>query len=360
VTYTLALRPRAPALTQVQRMLLRIAGERIADVEYRPELASGLPFTQVERTGAEQLIATAAGLCPSCGLAHALALCQAIEALAEVEVAPRAAALRVLAAELERAASHLTTIAMLFEALGLAGQAHACAAQAGAAREALHALAGNLPGCWLTPGGLVRDCGLAELDGPATVAAQALKALFKLADRLISGRGLLARTVEVGVISTSAAEQFALSGPLARAAGLRTDLRHEAPYAYYATTCPDLVVQEGGDVYARLLVLLFEALESLKLVDLIANNPPGGAIASVMPSKLPTALAQSAVEAPRGPLHYRVETANGRLSTISCQVAPQLDRLLARTVLANACLDDAALIVLSTDPCDACLATATG
>lgn len=359
MTYTLALRPRAPALTQVQRMVLRVAGERIADVEYRPELAPGQPFTQVERTGAEQLIATAAGLCPTCGLAHALALCQAIEALAEVVVSPKAAALRVLAAELERAASHLTTVAMIFEALGLAGPSTTCAAQARAAREALHTLAGNPPGRWLAPGGLARDSGLAALDAPAAVAAQALKVLFKLADRLISGRGLLARTVEVGVISASAAQQFALSGPLARAAGLRTDLRHDAPYDYYVNVSPDLVIQEGGDVYARLLVLIFEALESLKLVERIASDPPGGAIASVMPPKLPTADAQSAVEAPRGPLHYHVEAANGRLSAISCQVAPQLDRLLARTVLANANVDDAALIVLSTDPCDACLAAAT-
>jgi len=40
---------------------------------------------------------------------------------------------------------------------------------------------------------------------------------------------------------------------------------------------------------------------------------------------------------------------------VAHQAAPQLDRLLARTALAQAMLDDAALIIVSTDPCDACL-----
>lgn len=340
-------------------MVLRVEGERITDVEYRPELGDNLPFAQIGRTGVEQLVTTAARLCPNCGVAHALALCQAIEALAKISVPPRAATLRVLVAELERAASHLATVGEIFAALGLPAPSAAFAAQSAAARGALRALAGDPPGRWLVPGGVVSDVALTALSAPGEMAAQALKVLFKLSDRLISGRGLLARTVEVGVIAASAAEQFALGGPLARAAGLQADLRHDAPYAAYASLRPELIIQEGGDVYARILVLILEALESLKLVERAANDPPGGATQSALPAALPDAVGEGAVEAPRGPLRYRVESAGGRLSAVSCRTAPQLDRLLARTALVSNMLDDTALIVLSTDPCDACLGAMT-
>ncbi|RRR75258.1 MAG: hypothetical protein EI684_05155 [Candidatus Viridilinea halotolerans] len=359
VTYMFALKPRAPALTRTQRMVLRVDGERIADVEYRPDIDEHASFDQVGRMGAERLVATAAGLCPSCGVAHALALCQAIEALTSVELPPRAALLRTLIAELERAASHLTTVGDLFAALGLPAASGVFAHHSQLLRETLENVAGKPAGTLLIPGGLAQDLALTALDVPAAIARQSLGALFALTDRLLSGRGLLARTMEVGAISTSAAEQFMLSGPLARAAGLRADLRIDAPYAAYQTMPPGLVVQEGGDVYARLLVLLLEALESLKLVELAANNPPGGPIASPLPTKLPNGIGMSGVEAPRGPLRYRVEASDGRISAISIQVAPQLDRLLARTLLTNSCVDDVALILLSTDPCDACLGTAS-
>jgi Ni,Fe-hydrogenase III large subunit len=120
VTYTLALRPSAPALLRPQRALLKVAGEQIADIEYRPEPGAASPFNQVERLGVARLIDEAGQLCPSCGHAHALALCQAIESLLGLSIPPRAAWLRVAAVELERAASHLATLAAIFETLGLA------------------------------------------------------------------------------------------------------------------------------------------------------------------------------------------------------------------------------------------------
>ncbi|PDW02523.1 hypothetical protein [Candidatus Viridilinea mediisalina] len=351
----LALKPKAPALTRTQRMVLRVDGEQIADVEYRPDRADPGPFAQVGRMGAERLVATAAGFCPSCGVAHALAFCQAVESLAGVEIPERAAVLRVLVAELERAASHLTTVGALFDALGMPEPSRIFAHHSQTLREALHNLAGKPAGAWLLPGGINHDVALTALDVPATLARQTLTALFKLTDRLIGGRGLLARTVEVGGITTSAAEQFMLAGPLGRAAGLRADLRLDASYAAYKRLPPELVVQEGGDVYARMLVLMLEALESLKLVEEAANDPPSGAVSCPLPTKLPGGIGMSAVEAPRGPLRYRVEASDGRISAVTVQLAPQLDRLLARTLLTTSYVDDAALILLSTDPCDACL-----
>lgn len=355
MAYTLALRPSAPALSRPQRVLLKVEGEQIIDVEYRPDAGESSPFARVGRMGFDQVIAAAATACPSCGLAHAMALCQAVEALAAIEVPRRAAALRLIAAELERAASHLAAAGAIFTSLALPTVAEACAAESQAARANLTILAGAAPDSWMVPGGIARDLDEQGRAALARGAAESLERLFTLADKTITQRTLLARTVEVGVISTRAAEQFGLAGPLARAAGLRADLRLDAPYAGYDEWQPELVTQEGGDVYARLLIYLLESLESLKLAGRAIHELPEGPVRSVLPADLPAGSGEGAVEAPRGPVRYRVEADGRRLSAVSCTPAPQLDRLLARAALVNATLDDAALIVVSTDPCDTCL-----
>jgi len=104
-----------------------------------------------------------------------------------------------------------------------------------------------------------------------------------------------------------------------------------------------------------MLVLLLESLDSLRIVERVAEELPGGAWRGALPEQLPAATASSAVEAPRGPLRYSVEGDGRRIVAVAQRAAPQLDRLLARTALTQAALDDAALIIVSTDPCDACL-----
>ncbi|GAB4432685.1 MAG: hypothetical protein OHK0015_20490 [Chloroflexi bacterium OHK40] len=357
MTYRLALRPGAPALSHAQRALLTIEGERIADVEYRPEPGASSPFVAVERKGLERMLEAAARLCPNCGQAHALALCQAVEALASIEVPARAAWLRVAAAELERAASHLRTLAAIFATLGLGPLAATFAHHGDAARHALAELRGNQDG-WLLPGGVGQDLSAAGREALRLGASEIRAQLFPIAERTITRRPILARTLDVGTIGASAATQFGLGGPMARAAGLARDARIDTPYAAYAELAPTPAVQEGGDVYARILVLLLEALESLRLVERAATELPDGSWRGRLPESLPAATTAATVEAPRGPLTYEVESDGHRLVGVRARPAPQLDRLLARTVLAGATLDDAPMIIVSTDPCDTCLAVA--
>ncbi|MFV9506226.1 MAG: hypothetical protein AB4911_16880 [Oscillochloridaceae bacterium umkhey_bin13] len=353
--YSLVLRPRAPGLTRSQRVLVQVEGEAVVAVEYRPEGPLNEPFARMAHVEPNQLLELAAKQCPSCGLAHAVALSQAIEQLAAVQVPPRAAALRLVALELERASSHLRTAAAILEALDLPQLAATLTYHATATRTALAHLTHHAPERWLCVGGVAVSPGGWETSMVDQEIARQLEPLFALADRLISGRALLARTVEIGVMSAGTASQFGLAGPLARAVGLTTDLRLTAPYAAYASHPPELVTQEGGDVYARFVVLLLEAVEALKLADRVLHGLPAGPAQHQFDEPLPTGEAESSVEAPRGLLRYQIRTEYGKVSQVSVQPAPQLDRLLARVVLGQANLDDAALIILSCDPCDGCL-----
>ncbi len=357
MTYVLTLKPQAPGLTRPQRILLKIDGERIVDVEYRPDTATETALTHAAQFAPAQLIAAAAQSAPGCGVAHGLALCQAIELLAGIEVPPRAAFLRVAAAELERASSHGAAVAAILTTLGLANFAEPFTTTAARLQATLITLTATEPGDWLIPGGVGYDSDASVREVIEQTSAELIATLFPLVERVLNQRSLLARTVDVGIITTHAATQFRLEGPLGRASGLTNDRRIDKPYAAYPSLPPELVTQPSGDVYARLVVLVLELLESLKLVGRASRELPGGEICGELPERLPASTTNATVEGARGPITYHVESDGRRLTSVSYKLAPQVERLLTRSLLVNARIDDAALVFVSTDPCDTCLET---
>ncbi|WP_129628132.1 hypothetical protein [Candidatus Oscillochloris fontis] len=352
MTYILSLEPAVAAWRGPQRLVLKVVAEQITDVEYRLDLP--LRSRSVSKLSPIQEVAQS---CPTCSQAHSLAFALAVESLLGVSLPLRASRVRLVAAECERAISHLTTLEAIFALMGIATTAATLAELRTRLSQGLAQLVGNVAeGVLVVPGGIRRDPTAADCADLRSLMAGLSDAIFRLTDRVIDQRLILARTVAVGSLSETAAAQFRLSGPLARASGLKTDVRLDAPYGAYAALAPQMIVQASGDVYSRLVLLLLEVLESLKLSDRALDNLPDGAVMVELPNSLPVAQAEATVEAPRGALRYRVEgDAKGELN-YWVEVAPQFDRLLARTLLLQAAPDDALLIALSTDPCSACQA----
>jgi Ni,Fe-hydrogenase III large subunit len=165
---------------------------------------------------------------------------------------------------------------------------------------------------------------------------------------------LLARTIEVGGLPRAAAEQFGVRGPLARASGIARDARSDHPYAGYSRLAFKPITQDGGDVYARLMLLLLEAYESVKLIEQALKELAEGQSHGELPEELPVGQGASAVEGPHGLIRYVVESDGRRLTRVRIDTPRQLDRLLARTLLSDALIDNAVAIIASTDPCTAC------
>ncbi len=353
--YQMVLHPVAGAWHSEQ-LVLTIQGERISNVEYRPTVGDGQYARRLLISDIDHALQQTARVCPYCSVAHTLAFSMAVEALAGVSPSTHAQAIRVVLAELERAASHLNTLAALVSALGMADAARLSRLET-RLRAILLDLLGSYEAALICPGGLVAAL-------PAETLAAAEQSIQKIVPRLIDAaeqtiprRTLLARMVDVGVLTIAAANQFGLAGPLARASGARADLRVDDPYAAYTVIAPTLVVEDGGDVHARAVVLLLEAIESLRLVARWLNNLPIGTAREEV--VLRAGEATVTVEAPRGPLRYTLRSDGQRLTDAQIGIAPQLDRLLARTLLQQAAVDDAMLIAISTDPCTACWQAAT-
>jgi Ni,Fe-hydrogenase III large subunit len=294
--------------------------------------------------------------CPICANAHVLACCQAIEALSNTLPPPRATYLRVALAEIERAASHLGILAALFTQLGLTHDGDRLQTSSTSLYDTLAML--DAP-TLIIPGGLAADIPSTQTQAIREEVDQLSNQIFKLAQRAINRRGILSRTIDIGVLSPTAAAGFGVTGPLARASGMQADTRKDEPYAAYADLKFEGIIQADGDVYARLIQLLLETLESCKLADqALAGAPQGNRLTDLNEPVVQNAM--SVVEAPRGPLRYQVILEGSRIGHLGIATAPQLDRLLARSLLRNALVDDAALILCSTDPCSYCAGAHTG
>jgi ech hydrogenase subunit E len=206
----------------------------------------------------------------------------------------------------------------------------------------------------ICPGGLEHDPTQTQIDQAGLFLAKLNRLLYPLIERLIDHQALLARTVDVGTIPRAAAEQYGLQGPLARASGIGRDVRADQPYEQYALLPFRVITQENGDVYARLVVLLLEAFESIKLGEAILRDVMVGEWQVALPELPETGNAHMAVESPYGAIRSVFEAKERRLVRITIETPRQFDRLLVRTLLSGALTDDIAVIIASANQCLSC------
>jgi formate hydrogenlyase subunit 5 len=230
--------------------------------------------------------------------AHALAFCQAVEALAHVEVPARARALRVLLAELERLRHHAGAIQEIAESTGLV----VAASQAAILEEELLRLSGSFTGHrylfgLAACGGLSRDLADDACNDCVRRAQDIVRRLNELDRRLSTSSSFLDRLEQVGMVTEEEARAYGLVGPIARAAGNAGDLRRVQPYGGYDALAFDVPVESEGDGYARLRVLFAEARQSVRLMEQAAALPDGPVQAACAIS---SGAALGWVEAPRG------------------------------------------------------------
>ena len=112
------------------------------------------------------------------------------------------------------------------------------------------------------------------------------RATDDLQSLLNRNRIFIERTKGIGQISHDDAIAWGLTGPLARASGVRRDLRKDEPYLCYAdgwdgqggqAVSFKVPISEGGDVLSRYLVRLAELEQSrsiiLQLIDRVPDGP---------------------------------------------------------------------------------------
>ena len=251
-------------------------------------------------------------------VAHATAFCRAIESIAQVTIPPRAEALRMIAAELERIRHHFGLLSDICHSTGMIVPS--------ADIDIMEEEALRLSAQWaghrylygiITPGGVTRDFSESELTVLTTRIAGLTHDAQRLYERLQFTSSFLDRFEGVGVVPNINAQRLGLVGPVARASGFKTDLRIHAPYGFYRYCPPQAeAIESEGDGYARIRVLFTEVFSSVQLIHNALSNLPVGPIATtVAPGATEGAL--GAVEAPKGAtFHYVRLDQDGRVARL--------------------------------------------
>lgn len=256
--------------------------------------------------------------------------CKAVERLLGVEIPPRAQAMRIILCELSRIIDHIVCIGANAVDLGaLTGFFHVFTY-----REKVYTLFEKLCGARLTVsltriGGMAQDAPEGWFDDVLQFCKEMKTGIEELDTMLTGNKIWIQRTRDVGKISAEEAIEWGYTGPLLRAAGVSLDLRKAQPYYGYETLDFDIPVGTSGDVYDRYLVRVEEMRQSIKIIEQVCKNIPGGDYTIrdkniVLPEKKDVygnieglmnhfMLVMKGLRPPVGALYDSTEAANGEL-----------------------------------------------
>lgn len=329
-TMLLNMGPQHPSTHGVLRLLLELDGEVIVNAV--PDI--GFLHTGIEKNMEAKNYLKAEVMSDRLdymnNLGNNLAYCMAVEKLVDLDVPPRAQALRVILVELQRIASHLVWVGTF----GLDLAAMSVFLYAFREREQILDIFELCSGqrmmtTFIRPGGLWRDVPV-EFE---TAVRNFLKTFPKRVDEyealLTKNPLFLDRLVGIGKLDAATALQHGVTGPTLRASGVKWDLRKARPYMGYEQYDFDIPVRTEGDTYARYLVRVQEFRESMKIIEQALNKLPMGPVRSdnrkfVPPPRSEIGVSMEALihhfklwtegfSAPKGSVYSAVESPRGEL-----------------------------------------------
>lgn len=346
--------PQHPVLPEPLHLKLVMEDEKI--VEAIPSIGyvhRGLEKL-VEIKDFTQNIFIVERICGICSVMHALAYCQGIEELMNVEIPARAKFLRVIWSELHRMHSHLLWAGLFADAFGF----ESLFMQAWKIRETIMDLLEKTAGnrvliSVVTIGGTRRDLSIEHQKEILEKLDEVEKQLKEISKTFLNDYTVKKRTVGVGKLSKEDAQKLGAVGPMARASGIEFDLRTTG-YAAYGQLNFKPVVEESGDCYARLSVRIKELFQSVDLIRQSINKLPEGDY--IIPVKgNPTGEIISRVEQPRGEVLYYIK-ANGTKNLERLRIKTPTFANIAPLIhmLPGSELADVPVIILTIDPCISC------
>lgn len=279
-----------------------VAGERIITLEGKLFFTHKGVEKMMEGKTATEALPFVERVSGDSSASHALAFCQAVEAVADCEVPMRARDIRTLLCELERMTMHIFDIGNI---IGNGTGYTVLAAHGFRLREEMMRLSSAICGnrFWrglIVPGGCSRDLHEEQLHAVRSVVDTIYADTMRLFQMAMNSDAVRERLETTGILRTDAALAYGAVGPPARASGIDRDVRRDHPYASYDHVTVRVSVKTGGDVHARLLVRGEELAASHTIVRHLLQSLSRGSVAAPCSAKSGCAL--SAVESWRGEL----------------------------------------------------------
>ncbi len=365
-TMLLNMGPQHPSTHGVLRLLLELDGETV--VNCIPDI--GFLHTGIEKNMEAKTYAQAEVMSDRLDylntVGNNLAYCLAVEKLLDLDVPPRAQAIRVILTELQRIASHLVWLGT--SALDLAAMSVFlyCFREREQILDIFELVSGQrMMTTYIRPGGLWRDVPV-EFEAAVRAFLQQMPRRTDQYEALLTRNPLfLDRTLGIGKLTAEQCLNLGVTGPLLRASGVAWDLRKAQPYSGYEQYDFEIPVRQEGDVYARYLVRVEEMRQSLKIIAQALEKLPFGPVRSnnrkyIPPPRselgvsmealihhfklwtegfhAPRGAVYSAVESPRGELGVYLESDGGPKPYRIHWRTPSFDNLQAMPLMAKGCL----------------------
>jgi Ni,Fe-hydrogenase III large subunit/Ni,Fe-hydrogenase III component G len=313
-----------------------IVGETILKLEERLGYTHKGIEKRFEELGADEGARLAGRVSGDSTVAYAWAYAMALEAATGIDLPPRAAALRGIALEVERIANHLGDLGYLGNDVALSFGFF----QFWRLKENLLRVNRELFGHrylmdFIVPGGVARDLAQPEglMKGLNTIRSEVatLRAIYD------EHAGAQDRFIMTGQVTPELAERLGLTGFAGRASGLAYDLRCDHPVPPYDAVQVNKAGHIRGDVAARVAVRFEELAESLRLIEKLVSQLPGGALRASMGALEPGKRGCGRVEGWRGEVFIALEIGEqGRLHRVHAHDPSwQNWPLLERAVLGN-------------------------
>lgn len=235
----------------------------------------------------------------------------AIEKMLDTEVPEYVEYIRVIAAELQRIASHLLGIG----AFGLDLGAFTPFLYLFTEREKILDIFEKISGArllynYMAVGGLMRNVHDDFEKDVAEFVKTFRPKIKELNDLLSYNRIFIRRTADIGVLPPKVALNYSASGPVLRGSGVKWDLRKNDPYSIYDRFDFDIPTGSGemgtkGDCWDRYIVRVREMEQSLRIIEQALEG---------LPEKIDvTKSIEKRVRPKEGELYFRSETPRGEL-----------------------------------------------
>jgi NADH-quinone oxidoreductase subunit D len=348
--------PQHPALKEPGHFEFTVDGEVVTGARMRlGYVHRGIEKATEERNWIQNLYLLER-VCGICSHTHTSAYSQGVEKLAQVEVPPRALAIRELTAGLERIHSHLLWLGVAAHEAGFDTLFMYSWRDRETVMNLLEELTGNRVNYSICVLGGVKYDILPEHHILIHKALDFLEERIRYyLDLVTSDTSFLQRTRGIGTMTLAEAKLFGALGPTARASGVERDVRLDAPYGAYKRFPVSIVTDERGDLEARFVVRMKELLVTCFTIRTIIDNLPEGELAVRFPRKIPAGETVSRVEAPRGEAFYFIKSGGGespvrlKIRTPSlCNWTSVLNKAVGHQ------LADVPMLIAGMDPCFSC------
>ncbi len=272
--------PQHPAMHGLLRLILELDGETVV----RCDPVMGYLHRSKEKISENRMYPAVIPITDRIDYMNNMAMeygyCLAVEKLLDVEIPPRADAIRALMNELSRIMSHIPSIGFLLLELG----AFTPILYAFRERERIQTIMEAVTGArmmfhYIRIGGVKADL-------PEGMPEQMWEYIEGLEQRLqpdfvdlIEGNEIfISRTRGIGKITPEKAVEMGLTGVPLRCTGVPFDVRKHYPYGWYKNLDFDVITDEAGDVEASYRVRIGEVKQSIRMIKQILEDLPEGEV----------------------------------------------------------------------------------